>query len=256
MAKTAPKTEGKKRGRPPKAKPEGEATAPPKAAKPQPKVWNSELDEEEKALFLNHMPKIRALKEALNTANSNLRNAYKSAKAQGGFEKADFDYAFELETAEKEAKARAKIARNLKIAKIVGSDLGAQLDMFLEPTRVPAADRAYEEGRTDAMQNVAAKPKYDPSTEQYRKYMEGFHSVSESRIKDGIKVKNPAVKEDIEARAKDKAKTDQQKAVDAQAFEQAEEPVTAKPTAAPSSGTPMTRAQFRAQQEAAKASGG
>lgn len=264
MAKTAPKTEGKKRGRPAKSDTKAEGTAPPKASKPEPVKFNSELDQEEKALFLNHMPKIRAAKEALATANSNLRNLYKKAKAEGGFEKTDFDHAFELETAEKEAKTRAKIARQLKIAKIVGSDLGAQLDMFLEPVRTPAADRAYEEGERRAMEGAQANPSYDPSTEQYRKYMEGFHSVSESRIKDGIKVTDPAVKENIANRAKDKAKVDQQKAVDAQAFEGGEkpsaegkpEPEATKPGATPSSGTPMTRAQFRAQQEAAKASGG
>lgn len=266
--KADPKTAADRAEARSKNKPKADAPS----AEPGPKVVksaNPELDQEEKALFLNHMPKIKAAKEAVNTATANLRNLYKKAKAEGGFEKADFDYAFELETAEKEAKARAKIARNLKIAKIVGSDLGAQLDMFLEPVRVPAADRAYEEGRTDAMQGKPARPKYDPSTEQARKYLEGWHSVSADRVKDGIGKLDPEAAEMADKDAQTKAETDLQRAEDAKTFEKpagdagADFPGDTKPTAAPDavkppadapkSGTPMTRAQFKAQQEAQKA---
>lgn len=217
-----------------------------------------DLDREEKALFLHHMPLIKAAKEALNTANSNLRNFYKKAKAEGNFTKADFDTAFALETAEKEAKERAKIARALKIAKIVGSSMGNQLDLFLEPDRTPAAENAFGEGERDAMQNLPAKLKYDPSTEQARKYLEGYHSVSEKRIKDGIGKLDPAAAAHAEAETAAKVVADQQRAKDGQAFDDA----AAKPAAAPESenpqpqsGTPMTRAQFKAQQEAAKAAG-
>lgn len=200
----------------------------PKAAAPAASSANTDdLDREEKALFLHHMPLIKAAKERAATAVADLRNLYKRAKAEANFTKADFDTAFALETAEKEARERAKIARQLKIARIVGSAMGNQLDLFLEPDRTPAAEIAFEEGQRDAMQNVAARPKYDPSTEQHRKYLEGFHSVSEKRIKDGI----------------------------AKEFDQSDKPAleTVKPSPAPLSGTPMTRAQFKASQEAAKA---
>lgn len=217
------------------------------AAKPAPSS-NPELDEEERALFLRHLPLVKAARDRVGTAVSDLRKLYKTAKAEGNFTKADFDTAIELETAEKEAKERAKIARKLKIAKIVGSDLGQQLDMFLEPVRVPAADRAYDEGKTDALQGITAKPAYDPSTEQYRKYMEGFHEGTAKRVTGGIK--KLEVEEDVKKTSKEKAKVDQQKAVDAKAFE---EPA---PLPESSSGVPLTRAQFRAQQEAAKAAQG
>lgn len=236
------------------------------AAAPKPPVASGntdDLDREEKALFLHHMPLIKAAKEALNTANSNLRNLYKKAKAEGNFTKADFDTAFALETAEKEARERAKIARALKIARIVGSAMGNQLDLFLEPDRTPIADRAYSEGEKASMENRAASPPYDPSTEAYRKYMEGFHTHQATLAK-GIKPTNPAVKEDVKATAEQKAVVDQQKAQDDKAFEQPDkpngEPVKAsgesdKPgepaAAAPAaSGVAMTRAQFKAAQEA------
>lgn len=232
----------------------GAAAAPNETVK-----FNSELDQEEKALFLNHhLPAVRAARASLNTANANLRNAYKKAKAEGNFTKADFDTAFAVETAESEARERGKIARQLRIAKIMGSSLGAQLDMFLEPDRTPAADIAFQEGVHDATQNKAAKPKYDPSTEQHRKYLEGYHSVSAQRVKEGIGKLDPEAAKLADHEAAAKVATDTQKAKDAQAFDgkapasdaDAEIPGGTPPTPPPQpqSGTPMTRAQFKEQQ--------
>lgn len=212
------------------------------AAKPQSTANTDDLDREEKALFLNHLPLVKKARERIASATSEIRLLYKRAKAEGGFTKADFDTAIAVETAENEARERAAIARKLKIAKIMGSSLGAQLDMFLEPDRTPAADIAFQEGESDALQNKIAKPKYDPSTEQARKYLSGYHSVSEKRVKDGIKPLNPVIAEDEANKANAKAVIDEQKAEDERAFENPAE-----------SGTPMTRSAFKAQQEAIKA---
>lgn len=237
----------------------GKTQKPPAAAAaPSTSVNTDDLDREEKALFLHHMPLIKAAKEALNTANGHLRNMYKKAKAEGNFTKADFDTAFALETAEKEARERAKIARQLKIARIVGSSMGNQLEMFLEPDRTPAVDIAREEGERDALAKQPAKPKYDPSTEQYRSYMEAWHHANAGTVKDGIKRLDPEIEKHAEQSAKDKAKADQQRAQDDKAFAQSDKPAAendkpADPPPVPQSGTPMTRAQFKAQQEAARA---
>ena len=71
-----------------------------------------DTDQEAKALFLRALPKIAELKAKLNTANANLRNAYKAAKADG-FLKKDFDVAFEIQGAEGEKAKKAAIAREL-----------------------------------------------------------------------------------------------------------------------------------------------
>lgn len=227
------------------------------AAAAAPRVNSDDLDREEKALFLNHhLPAVRKARAAVAKATADLRNAYKKAKAEGNFAKADFDMAFAVETAEAEARERAKIARALRIAKIMGSSLGNQLDMFLEPDRTPAADRAYEEGQRCSIENRQAKPPYDPSTEQFRRFMEGFHEHQATLAK-GIKPTNEAVKEDVKATAADKAKNDQQRAVDEQTFDkpvgESDKPKPETVKEEPKSGTPMTRAQFKASQEAAKA---
>lgn len=219
-----------------------------------PKHYN-EIDAEEKALFLRHRPKVEAAINRVDSAVSDLRKLYKTAKAEGGFTKADFDYARQLDTVEAEAKTRAKIARNLLIAKYMGSDLGAQLDMFLEPSRVDSSERAAEEGQRDSMEGKTAKPSYDPSTAQYRAYMDAYNNDQEKRIKGGIKKLEPADDPEHQAIEKEKAETrvitKAQKEADAKAFAEQEAKRNAPPIV-PKSGVPMTRSEFRAQQESAR----
>jgi hypothetical protein len=214
-------------------------------------------DAQQRALFIGkggHLETIRGLKSKLETANSNLRAAYKKAKADG-FEKSDFEYAFQLEAKEggldpeKEAKTKARIARNLTIAKFLGSALGTQLDFFLEPDRTPAVETAYDEGVQASMKGETAKPGYDPSTPQHAEYMRGYHDDQEKRVKNGIGKLHPAVAEDQVETAKVKAKTKAQKEADAKAFE-APADVAAPPV---TSGVAVSRVQFLAQQKASEA---
>ena len=156
-------------------------------------------DAQEEALFHYHAPKIDAQKEKVAKAVGDLRNLYKAAKADG-LEKPDFDIAAALKTPELEAKYRGKLARTVQVAGWVGSDIGqlSFADQLGDPDRTPAADRAYQEGRRAGLQGDRAAPGYDPSTEQHRKYMQGFHEAMESRIKQNIKppqqVEEPAPK--------------------------------------------------------------
>ena len=186
-SKSADKNNRKTAGVP---KPKGQkAVAAPK--EPARKVVRTLTNEEDKALFKHHNPKIQAQKDKVATAVSDLRALYKTAKADG-FEKPDFDTATQLATPEKEAKTKAKIARQLQVAQWCEVDLGEQLDMFLEPVRIPAADRAYIGGQNAAMAHQPAKPEYDPSTEQHREYMRGYHEVQTKQLKAGIGKTEPA----------------------------------------------------------------
>ncbi len=151
-------------------------------AKGKPTRFNSPIDEGDKALFLTHLPLIVTGRDAVASSTGILRNFYKDAK-RDGFTKKDFDYAIAVKTPEAEARTKEAIRRRLLVAKWMGSDLGSQLDLFSEPTRVPAVDRAYEEGQTASMQNKALKPPYDPSTEQYAKFTKGWHDHQAAIVK-------------------------------------------------------------------------
>ena len=204
-----------------------------KAAVKSPR-FNSPINEEDRALFLHHLGNLPKLIKAKDDAVNSIRNFYKAAKADG-FLKIDFDDGRMIQKAEGEKAKKAAIARSLTIAKWLGCDLGAQLDLFVEDERVPAVDHAFEAGKTASMQNKAAKPPYDPDTEQFRQYMAGFHEHQATLAK-GIKKLHPAVKEDVKATANQKAATDQQKAQDAKNFD------------GPNSGTPVSREDYKKMQ--------
>lgn len=222
-----------------KSRKPAQTTKAPKAAAAKPTASASpDTDKEAKALFLQNLNKIARLVKLKDAAVADLRNAFKTAKADG-FLKRDFDDAFEIQKADGEKKKKAAIARSLQVARWLGCDLGAQLDLFAEPSRVPASDRAFEEGERDAMENKAAKPDYHPSTEQHRRYMEGYHGVSERRVTEGIKKLDPEGAAQMEKAAKDKAQNDAQRAKDAEAFEGGGNVVA------------MTRAQEKAQERQA-----
>lgn len=174
-----------------KTKKTSKTTAAPKKAGPAVAAAksNPDTDLEAKALFLQALPKIADLKAKIASATANLRNAYKTAKADG-FLKSDFDVAFQMQGAEGEKAKKAAIARELTIAKWLGCDLGSQLDLFVEPSRVPAADRAFEEGQTASMTGKPLKCDYHETTEQYRQFCAGFASHQET-LQAGFKKLEP-----------------------------------------------------------------
>jgi hypothetical protein len=156
-----------------------------KAAKAK-KEDQEKVNYSEKSLFLIHLPIIEEAKTKLEEAKDALKRVFAEAKADG-FSKADFTYALNVQSPEKEAETKAAIYRQLQIAEFLGSDLGTQAELFAEPiAEIPSSDRAYDEGRAQALANKPAKPGYDPGTEQYRKYLAGFHSISEERITSGF----------------------------------------------------------------------
>src|ERR1019366_8670703 len=91
-----------------------------------------------------------------------------------------------LATPEGEAEFKAEIANRMLAAAYVGADIGEQLSLFLDHERTPLIDRAYKEGQACAMENRAAVPKYDPSTDAYKAFMEGFHDEQGRMVKKGI----------------------------------------------------------------------
>jgi hypothetical protein len=234
--KAAAKPVAKKAGG--RAKAASAAPKEPKASAPKaPAVRltapNHPLDKEETRLLVEvHLPKIKQLREKVARATADLRNGYKTAKSEG-FSKTDFDTAIAMEDAEREARARAAITRQLVIARMMKAKLGDQLDMFLTDAVVDSVQIATEEAQSDSAAGRSAKPdKYAPGTKEYEAYMGAYHDDQESRIKAGIKKK--ADKAEAPADAARQASVPQ--------------PVT--------SGVPMSRAAFLKQQQAAQEAAG
>lgn len=162
----------------------GKKGAAPGPAKP--KKGNNLVDPEQKRLFVVHRDKYADLKAKADKASATLRGYVKTITSDG-FSLMQIKDAIRCSTPEGEQEFKAELANRLLAAAYADADVGEQLSLFLDEVRVPAVDRAYKEGQTASMENRAAVPPYDPSTEQFRAYMKGFHEEQERIVKAGIK---------------------------------------------------------------------
>lgn len=137
-------------------------------------------DEQQQALFFQHMRKIGDLKKKLASVNGDLRSAYKVAKAEG-FTKKDLDFAFDLEKDEDEKMVEDR-RRQAQIARWMSHPIGTQADLFGSGTPTddrPLRERAFDEGKRDGMKSEGPlKPPYD-SGDGYDGYVEGWHRGQE-----------------------------------------------------------------------------
>ena len=163
----------------------------PKAPKvAQVTAGSNSTDPEKRALFIADKEKYAKAWERQKKATADVRNIAKTIKADG-FTLRQIKLAIQLETPEGEAEFRSLVANDLLAAQYAGAQIGSQLQLFLEDVdRTPAADRAYEEGQRCSIENRAAIPPYDPSTEQYTKFMSGFHDHQSKIAGKGIKPLN------------------------------------------------------------------
>lgn len=146
---------------------------------------HNSIDAEMRELFLRDKDLYAKAKKRSDDASNSLRTLVKTIKGDG-FSLRQIKLAVQLESPEGEADYRALVANDLLAAAYVGADIGDQLNLWLEPSRVPATDRAWKEGEKCSMENRAAVPPYDPSTPQHKAFMSGFHAHQESMIKRGI----------------------------------------------------------------------
>lgn len=143
------------------------------------------VDAKQKKSFIEMRDYWSGLNDRANSAAAKRRQYQNEAKA-AGFSVLMFKDSLRVATPEGEAEFKAEIANRLLAAAYSNADVGDQLSLFLDNNRTPAVDRAYKEGQSCAMENKAAVPKYDPDTDQYRAFMEGYHDEQGRQVKAGI----------------------------------------------------------------------
>ena len=154
----------------------------------EPKAANSKsnsVDPEKRQLFLANKDAFQKASDKLKKAQAAVRSLGKTIK-EDGFTVKQIKLAIQLETPEGEADFKASVANDLLAAQYVGAAIGSQLSMFMEPDRTPAVDIAADEGAKDALEHKAAKPKYAPSTPQFKSYMESYLAEQSRQLKAGI----------------------------------------------------------------------
>lgn len=127
------------------------------------------------ALLARHKKAIVALREAKKEAAKAVKDAEKLCKSELGDDAVlEIDHMIELETAEGEARFKAKVEREVRVAQWMGLPVGSNGNLFDLVDRTPAVDRAAANGKRDGLAGEPARPNCDPSVPQYAAYMAGY----------------------------------------------------------------------------------
>lgn len=140
---------------------------------------NSELTEDERrALLFQHVSAYQAALAAKKTADANIKNVCKIAKADlGKGAVADIKDIILLREPGGEQELREEIERKLRVARYVNAPAGYQFS-FAEDMR-PAVDQAFEAGKIQGLDGGDMAPPYDPTLPQYQRWLEGWHAGQE-----------------------------------------------------------------------------
>lgn len=143
---------------------------------------NGHLSDDEKALrFFAYQKRWKAAKNALSIIEEEAKTALGKTVITG------FRTADSLSDEKGEKKLKDRIEQQLRIARWLGVPIGTQTDLFPEIDRTPIGDRAFAAGKMAGLAGDSAKPPHDPSTEAYRRWMDGHAEGNETLARSGFK---------------------------------------------------------------------
>ena len=164
------------------------------ASPPPPANHNQLTDEQQQALFEQHKTKYEHFLALKKKADADFKNACKLAKSELGDGVVDsIKDAIELETEEGEVRFKARVERQIRVARWLGLDVGTQGELF-GADRTPGDDRAFGEGKRAGMAGKERRAPYDAATSQFRKWLEGYDAgqeVNRSLLQDSLKPLSP-----------------------------------------------------------------
>jgi hypothetical protein len=152
-------------------------------AKPGSNLQNLSPDEQ-RALFLHNRKEYIAAKAKEAAAKKIVDDIVTQAKSDG-FTKKELDLSIELADLKKEKKVIADVETRLRVARWIGHKMGNQMDLFAEPDRTPAVDRAFDEGKQASMENQPRKSPYAPGLPQEAQWFDGYDKDQE-RLQGGV----------------------------------------------------------------------
>jgi ribosome modulation factor len=140
---------------------------------------NSEAltDDQNQALFFSHKRAYEAALAKKKEAAAAFLKVCKLAKSELGDDAVlSIKDAILLDTDEGEAKLRADLERQLRIARWMNVPFGQQAELFSDANdRRPATERARAEGKKAGMEGLAMKPPYHTALPQFDQWVEGWH---------------------------------------------------------------------------------
>jgi ribosome modulation factor len=132
-------------------------------------------DDQRQALFFQHKRHYENALADKKTTDADFKNVCKRAKAElGPSAVAEIKDAILLDTEEGEAQIKADIERKLRVARWMAVPLGQQADLFGQPDRSDAKERAFAEGKRAGYEGKVCKAPFDPSVPQHDAWIEGW----------------------------------------------------------------------------------
>lgn len=133
-------------------------------------------DEQSQALFFQHKRHYETALAKKKETDAAFRNVCKQAKAELGADAVlSIKDAILLESEDGDAKLRAEIERQLKIARWMNMPFGQQAELFTDASDPrPATERAYAEGKKAGMEGLPNKPPHAPDVPQFKEWARGW----------------------------------------------------------------------------------
>jgi hypothetical protein len=151
------------------------------------KADNQRSEEAVRASFLHHLNAWNQMRAREAVFDKVYKDTVAALKADGHSVK-QMKIADALSgNAKQEAKIHGEVHDRLLVAKFIGHPMGAQLDLFSQPDRTPAVDRATDEGKQAHMEGKRASPPYMPGTPQYTAWLEAYHEAQEHTVRTKLK---------------------------------------------------------------------
>lgn len=142
---------------------------------------NEMSEPDRKARFFNWCAKWEAARAAVKIIEEDAKDVL------GKHVLRDFRTHIQAQTPEGEAKIRARVESILRVLRWNAKALGTQANFLDDDDRTPAVERAEAEGERDGLAGARCQTDYAPDTEQYRRYMDGYHKGQDVMVRAGIK---------------------------------------------------------------------
>jgi ribosome modulation factor len=140
--------------------------------------------DEMRVLFNSHRSAWTGWKAKLAVVEEIERDVKAALKADG-FTVKQMQIADSLLTVKGEEKITNEVQDRLQVALWVGHPMGRQLEMFQDPDRTPAVDRAFEDGKTAGLEGRVRKPPYSPELPQHEQWMQGWYAGNKIMLDNG-----------------------------------------------------------------------
>lgn len=149
--------------------------------RPEARTIEDLSEQERQALFFDHLRKAEPLFEAKKAAAQAIKTAKAIAEEEGVSWK-DIELALKAKTPEGEAKLRAEVERQQRVARWMGVSIGTQADMFDDEANGDRAARARAEGQRAGMAGQPCKPPdhYAPGSDAYTAWCDGHADGNEA----------------------------------------------------------------------------